>query len=107
MQEKLTQAAAVAANDRLESEFMTFYFENVLPGVLGWEPPFLSTTGTVVDTATRPAGNITAAEIHMSTVWLSLVFRMLAWLFLHEFNPLDRMIERTEYMYNRLPVYIG
>jgi hypothetical protein len=32
---------------------------------------------------------------------------MWSWLFLHDFNPEDRMIERSEFKDNRLPVYIG
>jgi hypothetical protein len=42
-----------------------------------------------------------------SAIWLGLMFRMWSWLFLHDFNPEDRMIERSEFKDNRLPVYIG
>lgn len=42
-----------------------------------------------------------------SAIWVALVFRMLAWLVLHDFNPEDSMIERSEFMNSRLPMYIG
>jgi hypothetical protein len=42
-----------------------------------------------------------------SAIWLGLMFRMWSWLFLHDFNPEDKMIERSEYMNKRLPVYIS
>ena len=59
---------------------------------------------TTSDTATL-AGTRFSNE--RSAVWLALMFRMLSWFFLHDFNPEDRMIERTEFKNNRLPVYIG
>ncbi|CAK7237764.1 hypothetical protein SBRCBS47491_010122 [Sporothrix bragantina] len=41
-----------------------------------------------------------------TSVWCTLVFRMLCWLSLHDFNKMDVQISKSELVGNRLPVYI-
>ncbi|EPE03001.1 modin [Ophiostoma piceae UAMH 11346] len=50
---------------------------------------------------TRPATSLEA-----EAVWCTLVFRMLCWLALHDFNKADVQFERDELLGSRLPVFI-
>ena len=87
--------AHLARSTSVEKDLVEFYFENVRPAV-------------VRPGATRVTlGKMSAPEAQRSAVWLALMFRMWSWMVLHEFNPADKMIERTEFMNSRLPVYIG
>ncbi|CAK7273755.1 hypothetical protein SEPCBS57363_005811 [Sporothrix epigloea] len=45
-------------------------------------------------------------QLEPVSVWCTLVFRMLCWLSLHDFNKLDVQISKSELVGNRLPVYI-
>jgi hypothetical protein len=78
-----------------EKNLVAFYFDEIRPTVVR------------VDTGSASTEPLTETEMKRSAIWLGLMFRMWSWLFLHTFNPLDRMIERTEFQNNRLPVYIG
>jgi len=78
------------ANSR-EEWMIEFYFVHLRPvdkNVADWEP-----TGMT--------------EKQRNAIWLALMFKMFSWLFLHDFNPVDRMKERTEFQNSRLPIYIG
>lgn len=39
-------------------------------------------------------------------IWCTLVFRMICWLMLHDFNKLDRQLPKSELLGSRVPVYI-
>lgn len=105
----------LAGAGSIEEELVDFYFEHIRPSVLtkDGDHATLGSAASTVSTAAsvgadpRAGTALSKEEAQRSAVWLALVFRMFAWLFLHEFNPKDRMIERTEYMNSRLPVYIG
>ena len=47
-----------------------------------------------------------ASSLEAEAVWCTLVFRMLCWLTLHDFNKADVQIERDELLGSRLPVFI-
>lgn len=49
----------------------------------------------------------TTLESDASDVWCTLVFRMLCWLLLHDFNKKDVQIAKSELLGSRLPVYIA
>jgi hypothetical protein len=99
-----------------EKILIDFYFENILPQVAQGLPD--SSPGTPQKSASLRPPSISVMSSSTSTlggtssdtrsaVWLALMFKMCSWLFLHDFNPEDRMIERSEFSNNRLPVYIG
>lgn len=39
-------------------------------------------------------------------IWCALVFRMICWLLLHNFDKMDKQISKSESIGSRLPVYI-
>lgn len=40
-------------------------------------------------------------------IWCTLVFRMICWLMLHDFNKLDVQVSKSELLGSRMPVYIS
>ncbi|KAK3948704.1 hypothetical protein QBC32DRAFT_364834 [Pseudoneurospora amorphoporcata] len=49
----------------------------------------------------------TEAEAEAETIWCTLIFRMLCWLQLHDFDKKDIQFAKSELRGNRLPVYIS
>lgn len=100
------QMAKATRENQKESILMKFYFNDILPvvakGLVEVSPTDLASTPP----ATGGGEAIPGSEERTAS-WLGLMFRMWSWLFLHDFNPKDRMIERGEYMDNRHTVYIG
>jgi hypothetical protein len=97
-QEELNgQLAEFSLEDPEEKILINFYFDKIHPAVVvrvqEYQGGRVSTPGGAVD--------------EKSAIWVALVFRMLVWLVLHDFDPEDTMIERSEFMNSRLPVYIG
>jgi hypothetical protein len=68
-----------------EDALLTYYFEKVRPVVIG-------------DGEDRARRN---------TIWISLIFRMLCWLMLHDFDKADVKIVPADLKGSRMPVYIG
>jgi hypothetical protein len=115
-QELETQLAGESLVNTKEKILIDCYFNNVLPEVAQGLPD--SSAGTPQRSSSLRPPSITVTESDASTlantgsdtrsaVWLVLMFKMCSWLFLHDFHPEDRMIERSEFRDNRLPVYIG
>lgn len=48
----------------------------------------------------------TKDELERNYIWCTLVFRMICWLLLHDFDKEDVQKPKGELMGNRLPVYI-
>lgn len=46
-------------------------------------------------------------EQHASSIWCTLVLRMMCWLLLHDFHEKDVQIPKSELIGSRLPVYIA
>ncbi|KAH7161722.1 hypothetical protein EDB81DRAFT_785406 [Dactylonectria macrodidyma] len=46
-------------------------------------------------------------EVSHDDVWCTLVFRMICWLMLHDFNKLDVQVSKSELLGSRMPVYIA
>jgi hypothetical protein len=86
-----------------EIKMMDVYFNKILPNVVRPSPdnPF---NYKRIGLLTQP---LSEAEAQRSAIWIMLMFRMWAWLILHDFNPLDRMIERTKYMNSRKHIFIA
>jgi hypothetical protein len=115
--QQLQENLSCATLDHTKEEILiNFYFDRVLPEVTQGlpvssagtpqrssllRPPSISVTDSDASTLANPISDTRSA------IWLALMFKMCSWLFLHDFNPEDRMIERSESMNNRLPVYIG
>ena len=55
------------------------------------------------------AGRSTLAHLAIShdDIWCTLVFRMLCWLMLHDFNKLDIQVPKSELLGSRMPVYVA
>lgn len=68
-----------------EDALLTYYFEKIRPVVIG-------------DGEDRGRRN---------TIWISLIFRMLCWLMLHDFDKADVKIVPADLKGSRMPVYIG
>jgi hypothetical protein len=59
-----------------------------------------------VKTPTWATTVTTAYDLERNYVWCALVFRMLCWLLLHDFDKKDVQRPKSELMGSRLPVYI-
>lgn len=46
-------------------------------------------------------------EVNYDDIWCTLVFRMICWLMLHDFNKLDKQASKGELLGSRMPVYIS
>jgi hypothetical protein len=77
-----------------EDALLRDYFYRIRPSVIGG----LDTNGDPPSESEMEKRNIT---------WISLMFRMLCWLLLHDFNKADVMIVPADLKGSRMPVYIG
>lgn len=71
-----------------EVAFMTYYFQEIRPAVVG-------SLGTKQEQEDR------------NLIWIALVFRMLCWMLLHDFDKADTKIVPSDLKGSRMPVYIG
>ena len=83
--------AIVLANK--EESLLTYYFDKIRPLVVG-------------EGHNEPHTNDVESN-KRNIIWVSLVFRMLCWLSLHDFNKADVMIVPSDLKGSRMPVYIG
>jgi hypothetical protein len=77
-----------------EDALLRDYFYRIRPSVIGG----LDTNGDPPSESEMEKRNI---------IWISLMFRMLCWLLLHDFNKADVMIVPADLKGSRMPVYIG
>jgi hypothetical protein len=111
---KLDVEMATATKENPKEKILVdYYMKKIYPAIINGSPSGSSTKGSDSDTDS-PAASLEATKTKLSeereersAIWLGLMFRMWSWLFLHDFNPEDKMIERSEFKNNRLPVYIG
>lgn len=77
-----------------EEALLNYYFDNIRPTV----------TGKLLPNGDKP----TDEDIDKRTIiWVSLIFRMLCWFLLHDFQKEDVMIVPADLKGSRMPVYIG
>lgn len=77
-----------------EDSLLSHYFYEVRPAVIG-----------NLDPKGKP---LTKGEKeHRNVIWISLIFRMLCWLLLHDFDKADVNIVPSDLKGSRMPVYIG
>ncbi|TVY83380.1 hypothetical protein LSUE1_G001256 [Lachnellula suecica] len=81
------------ANANKEELLLEYYFNTVRPAVLGRQ-----------DTNQGP---LTIEEEQKNTIWVSLIFRMLCWLLLHDFDKADVKMVGADLKGSRMPVYVG
>lgn len=108
----LELAKATGGNPK-ERILINFYLNTIYPAAVKGFAEEVSGKSTPDSRSSHSATGSDEATLSPTTteersaIWLGLMFRMWAWLFLHDFNPEDKMIERSEFKNNRLPVYIG
>jgi hypothetical protein len=78
------------------SSLMEAYFHQILPRISSLSIQELTLTGDVREQTP-----------HRATIWVTLVFRMLCWLALHDFAAGDINILPLELKGRKTPVYIG
>ncbi|TVY40278.1 hypothetical protein LSUB1_G003117 [Lachnellula subtilissima] len=76
-----------------EDTLLSHYFDKIRPAVIG-----------NLDSNKKP---LTREEEQRNTVWISLIFRMLCWLLLHDFDKSDIKMVPSDLKGSRMPVYIG
>lgn len=75
--------------------------QNELPGI-----GLRGRVGTLASLYRSNTMENTVFEVRRNNVWCTLVFRMVCWLLLHDFDKNDVQIDKGELMGSRLPVYI-
>ncbi|CAK7209102.1 hypothetical protein SCUCBS95973_000337 [Sporothrix curviconia] len=89
-----------------QKTLMRIYFSRLLPRVKkqAEEASQQHPDGAGASNKDKPASGPVLLE--PASIWCTLVFRMLCWLSLHDFNKMDVQISKSELVGNRLPVYI-
>lgn len=77
-----------------EDTLLSYYFYHVRPAVIG-----------NLDSGGKPLSR-DEKELR-NTIWISLIFRMLCWLLLHDFDKSDVRVVPTDMKGSRMPIYIG
>ncbi len=77
-----------------EDALISYYFYEVRPYVVG-----------NLDTNKKPLSK--QEKEQRNTIWITLIFRMLCWLLLHDFDKSDVKIVPSDLKGSRMPVYIG
>lgn len=77
-----------------EDSLLSHYFNEIRPSVIG-----------NLDSNKKLLTN-KAKEIR-NTIWISLVFRMLCWLLIHDFDKADIKIVPSDLRGSRMPIFIG
>jgi hypothetical protein len=115
-QKALNEELANASGDnQKEKTLIDFYVTRIFPAAV--KQPAVTASGTQSPDSMRSQSGSDGDEATLSpatpeleersAIWLGLMFKMWSWLCLHDFNPEDKMIERSEFIDNRLPIYIG
>jgi hypothetical protein len=77
-----------------EEALLTYYFHSVRPIVVG-----------NLDAQNKPLSR--EEKESRNTIWISLVFRMLCWLLLHDFDKSDVKVVPANMKGSRMPIYIS
>lgn len=77
-----------------EEALLSHYFYEIRPHVIG-----------NLDNKKRPLPKTEKEQ--RNTIWITLIFRMLCWLLLHDFDKSDVKIVPSDLKGSRMPVYIG
>jgi hypothetical protein len=77
-----------------EDALLSHYFYEIRPAVIG-----------NLDSNKKPLSN--SQKEKRNTIWISLIFRMLCWLLLHDFDKSDVKLVPSDLKGSRMPVFIG
>lgn len=77
-----------------EDALLSYYFYEIRPFVIG-----------NLDNNKKPLSK--SEKEQRNTIWIALIFRMLCWLLLHDFDKSDVKIVPSDLKGSRMPVYIG
>lgn len=66
-----------------------------------------ATVNATLDQRARNKIPLSAQSALHEDIWCTLVFRMICWLMLHDFNKLDVQVSKSELLGSRVPVYIS
>ena len=77
-----------------EDPLLSHYFYEIRPSVIG-----------NLDSNRRPLAR--AQKEERNIIWISLIFRMLCWLLLHDFDKSDVKIVPSDLCGSRMPIFIG
>ncbi|RDL42102.1 Uncharacterized protein BP5553_02081 [Venustampulla echinocandica] len=77
-----------------EDTLLSYYFSHIRPAVIG-----------NLDTLGNPLSK--EEKEQRDTIWISLIFRMLCWLLLHDFDKSDVRVVPADMKGSRMPIYIG
>jgi len=77
-----------------EDTLLSYYFYEIRPFVIG-----------NLDPKGQPLSKLEKED--RNTIWITLIFRMLCWLLLHDFDKSDVKIVPSDLKGSRMPVYIG
>ncbi|TAQ87940.1 hypothetical protein B7494_g3749 [Chlorociboria aeruginascens] len=77
-----------------EESLLSYYFYHIRPAVIG-----------NLGLDNRPLSREEKEKRNM--IWISLIFRMLCWLLLHDFDRADVMIVPSDLLGSRMPVYMN
>ena len=91
--ETLRDSQTVVLANR-EEALLSHYFSVVQPAVVGH-----------LDSNKEPPTEDEKEQ--RNTIWISLIFRMLCWLLLHDFDEADLNIVPSDLKGSRMPVFIG
>ncbi len=94
-----------AAPETRQKVLMRIYFSRLLPRVVE-----MVNNGILPqddDSNSKEEVADEAPILAVASAWCTLVFRMLCWLLLHDFNKTDVQISKSELVGNRLPVFIS
>lgn len=98
--EKLDTKVQGIFNRRSREEILlTVYFNEILPIVVS--------KGAEEGEEDTTAGPDAEMKIERYAIWCTLVFRMICWLLLHDFDKIDVKIAPSALKGSRMPVYIG
>ena len=83
-------------NANKEETLFTYYFDNIRPAVVRSS-----------DSMRNVLDNNSVEREQRSTIWVSLMFRMLCWLLIHDFDKADVRVVPSDLKGSRMPVFIG
>lgn len=80
-----------------EDALLDYYFSKIRPEVVGTK----DVKGTVVVISSE------TEKAERDVIWISLIYRMLCWFMLHDFDKMDVKIVPSDLKGSRMPIYIG
>ena len=90
-----------------EDALLSYYFSEIRPLVIHDYPTEIHDNSTGPKKRSLSTSEMKQKEEVRNTIWVTLIFRMLCWLLLHDFDKSDVKIVPSDLKGSRMPVYIG